>query len=109
MDKKDVYKNFMLFANCVRSLRTAEKEYEKENNGRNKAIVNDLQYKVDQWLEWVQKQEDGSTISAVPYYTGKSSPMSRQRGGGRINQDVIEQLSQNHSQEEIDELLKGMG
>ena len=59
-------RSLKLFADCVESLRTAEKKYEEEPTPFNKAIVESLQKKVDGWIVWVRQQKDSHHSLANP-------------------------------------------
>ena len=64
-------RSLKLFADCVESLRTAEKKYEEEPTPFNKAIVEYLQKKVDGWIVWVRQQKDSNLAKNVPPFIGK--------------------------------------
>lgn len=96
---------FKLFAACVTSLRTAEKEYEMNPTRFNKNIVASMQNKVDGWLAWIDGKEDVETTSDVPPFIG--NPQQR-RGYQGVSADITKQLIENHSPEEIERYTRLM-
>jgi len=98
-------KSLKLFAACVESLRTAEKEYEKNPTPFNKSNVTALQNKVDGWIAWVHKQEDTSLAKNVPPFIGNPRQPSHQ---SMISNDLMAQLVANHTPAEIEKYTKLM-
>lgn len=95
-------RNLKLFAACVDSMRTAEKEYQKNPTPFNDNVMKQLQEKVDAWLKWIHGQEDAELARRVPPFLGKVSKSY----GGYANQDIISRLKENHTKEEIEEFIK---
>lgn len=98
-------KSLKMFADCVESLRTAEKKYEEEPTPFNKNIVESLQEKVDGWIVWVRRQEDSSLAKDVPPFIGKIRQQQPQSG---ISQDMYNRLVANHTPEEIEKYTRLM-
>lgn len=96
---------FKLFAACVGSLRTAEKEYEMNPTKFNRNIVSNMQNKVDGWLVWINGKEEIETTNTVPPFVGKG----RNSGSQNISNDIIKKLMENHTAEEIEEFKKQIG
>lgn len=96
---------FKLFAACVESLRTAEKEYEMNPTEFNRNIVSNMQNKVDGWLVWINGKEGNETTNTVPPFVGKI----RNSGNHNINNDIMKRLMENHTAEEIEEFKKQIG
>ena len=99
-------KSFKLFAACVTSMRSAEKAFEDNPTPRNKAIMADLQKKVDVWLEWIGKQQDAElTKNTSPFIQQRRSANSQDRN---ISNDMMKQLSARHTPEEIENFIKSI-
>ncbi len=99
-------RNFKLFMQCVISLRTAEKEYEKESTAFNKNVMENVQNKVDGWIKWYHEKEEGNTDSSVPPFIGKTASSANYQGA--ISSDIIAKLKENHTPEEIDRFVSLM-
>lgn len=98
-------RSLKLFAGCVESMRKAEKVYEKSKSPRDLSIVKDLQNKVDGWIAWINKQEDGSLKRNVPPFIG-GTHSSGYPGG--VSNDVIQKLKESHTPEEIERFLQSL-
>lgn len=92
-------RSLKMFAQCVESMRTAEKAYEANKTPANLRIVKDLQNKVDGWLSWVKSQPDAGLTNNVPPFIGKTRPQSAK---GEISKDVYERLAASHTPEEME-------
>lgn len=95
-------KNFRLFADCVQSLRAAEREWESNPTPFNNRIVRDLQGKVDAWLRWVSEQKSISPSDLPPFIRARKG----EKKVGTVSNDVLQQLYENHSAEEVEEFMK---
>lgn len=98
-------RSLKLFADCVESLRTAEKAYEEDPTAARRRIVTDLQNKVDAWIKWVRSQQDSELARKVPPFIGKT-PLSGYKGV--MNDDVMKHLIETHTPEEIERFTKMM-
>lgn len=98
-------RNFKLFMQCVESLRTAEKEYQKDSTAFNKNVMENLQNKVDGWIKWFHEKESGNTNSAVPPFIGKTASSGYQ---GVLSSDIMEKLKETHTPDEIDKFINLM-
>ena len=96
-------KNLKMFADCVESLRTAEKAYEEDKTADNKNVVIDLQNKVDGWIKWIRQQRDKELVKNVPPFINLHPPIVKYKGV--ISYDQMNQLLVNHTQEEIDNFI----
>ena len=99
-------RNFKLFAICVESMRTAEREYQKDPTPFNKNIMEGLQNKCDGWLAWIKQQEDSGLVRDVPPFIGRT-PSSGYRGGA-MSSDVLKRLMETHTPEEIERYTRLM-
>ena len=91
-----------LFAACVQSLRTAEKEAELNNSDFYRNIVRSLQFKVDRWLEWIHDKERGVAATALPPFVYMSKSTNK---GVMLREEVMQQLKENHSDEEMAQFM----
>ncbi len=98
-------KSLKLFTACVQSLRTAEKEYEKDPTAFNKNIVVNMQKKVDVWIKWVHDHDDAELARKTPPFIGKTPSSGYE---GVINNDIMQQLLKIHTPEEIEAFTKRM-
>lgn len=98
-------RSFKMFAQCVESMRTAEKAYDKDQTAANKRIMTDLQNKVDGWLVWINNQQDEGLARDVPPFIGRTRQQPRQGG---INSDIMKHLMETHTPEEIEKYNKLM-
>ena len=94
---------FKLFAACVESMRTAEKEYEMNPTAFNKNVAMSLQNKVDGWLAWINEQQDVETTRDLPAFIANPRRHGYQ---GVIAGDIMEQLKKTHTPEEIEQFTK---
>lgn len=99
-------KSLKLFADCVTSMRTAEKAFEESPTPRNKSIMEDLQRKVDAWLEWIGKQQDAELAKNTPPFIQQRRSANSQ--GRNISNDMMKQLSARHTPEEIENFIKSI-
>lgn len=99
-------RNFKLFSDCVTSLRTAEKAYDNNPSPRNKAIMTDLQSKVDDWLDWIKKQQDAELIKNNPPFIRQ--PQQSSSGRRELDQRMKQRLLKTHSPEEVERFLQSM-
>lgn len=98
-------RSLKLFAQCVESMRTAEKEYEKNPTPFNKSVMDDLRNKVDGWISWVHSQEDSGLAKNVPPFIGKTKQSSITGG---VPKDMYDRLVASHSPEEVEKFNKLM-
>lgn len=91
-----------LFAACVQSLRTAEKEAELNNSDFYRNIVRSLQFKVDRWLEWIHDKERGVGTTALPPFVYMSKSTNKDV---MLREEVMQQLKENHSDEEMAQFM----
>lgn len=98
-------RSLKLFADCVESLRTAEKKYEEKPTPFNKAIVESLQKKVDGWIVSVRQQKDSNLAKNVPPFIGK--PQQQILYGG-LSKEIYDRLLENHTPEEVERYTKLM-
>ena len=98
-------RSLKMFAQCVESMRTAEKEYEKNPTPFNKSVLKDLQNKVDGWIAWVHSQEDAGLARDVPPFIGKNRQQSGVTG---IPKDIYDRLVASHTPEEVEKFNKLM-
>lgn len=97
-------RSLKLFADCVESLRTAEKEYEKDPAAFNLNILKGMQNKVDGWIKWVREQQDTDLAKSVPPFINRRSSTGSYQGVMSNNQ--MKQLLENHTPEEIENYIK---
>ena len=97
-----ITRDMKLFAACVQSLRTAEKEAELNNSDFYRNIVRSLQFKVDRWLEWIHDKERGVGTTALPPFVYMSKPTNK---GVMLREEVMQQLKENHSDEEMAQFM----
>lgn len=96
-------RNLKLFAACVESMRTAEKEYEKNPTPYNRGIMVSLQNKVDGWLTWIRNQQEAELAKGKPPFIGNPRLDASQ---GNINNGIMAQLMTNHTPEEIERFIQ---
>lgn len=94
-------RNLKLFAACVESMRTAEREYEKHPTPRNHGIMVSLQNKVDGWLTWIRNQQEAELLNGKPTFIG----IPRRESQGNLNKGIMSQLMDNHSPKEIESFI----
>lgn len=97
-------RSLKLFAACVDSMRTAEKEYQKNPTPFNDNVMKQLQEKVDAWLKWIQEKEDTELAKRIPPFLKQTS----RSFGGYAEQDIISRLRENHTEEEIERFIKNL-
>lgn len=95
-------RNLKLFAACVESMRTAEREYENNPTPRNKGIMLSLQNKVDGWLTWIRNQQESQLLNGKPPFIGIPRHEANQ---GNLNKGIMSQLMDNHSPKEIESFI----
>ena len=94
-------RNLKLFAACVESMRTAEREYAKHPTPRNHGIMVSLQNKVDGWLTWIRNQQESQLLNGKPPFIG----IPRHESQGNLNKGIMSQLMDNHSPKEIESFI----
>lgn len=92
-------RSLKLFAACVDSMRTAEKEYQKTPTPFNDNVMKQLQEKVDAWVKWIHEQEDAELARRVPPFL-KQTKTSRSYEGS-ANLDMVSRLRENHTEEKL--------
>lgn len=97
-------RSLKLFADCVESLRTAEKEYEKDPTAFNLNILKGMQNKVDGWIKWVREQQDAELAKSVPPFINRRPSTGSYQGV--MSNDLMKQLMENHTPEEIEKYIK---
>ncbi len=98
-------RSLKLFGACVESMRKAEKEYLTRPTPANKKIMVDLQNKVDAWVTWIHNQEETELGKSLPPFINK--PQNPRRKGS-INHNIMQQLSTNHTPDEIERFLQNL-
>lgn len=94
------------FADCVESLRMAEKDYEKNETPAGKQIIKELQEKVDAWLKWIREKENEELAASIPPFIRYTQPKGSGNGEPVISNEIILSLTRNHSKEEIERFLE---
>lgn len=99
-------RSLKLFADCVESLRTAEKKYEEEPTAFNLNILKGMQNKVDGWIKWVREQQDVELTQNVPPFINRRPSTGNYKGV--MSNDLMNQLMANHTPEEIERYTRLM-
>jgi hypothetical protein len=99
-------RSLKLFADCVESLRTAEKKYEEEPTAFNLNIQKGMQNKVDGWIKWVREQQDVELTQNVPPFINRRPSTGSYKGV--MSNDLMNQLMANHTPEEIERYTRLM-
>ena len=95
-----------LFFQCVESMRTAEREYEKNPTDFNRGVMADMQNRCDGWLKWFHERERGKTKDALPPFIGRVPQGSAKV---ELSNDTVNYLLKTHTQEEIDRFVAMFG
>jgi len=98
-------RSLKLFAACVESLRSAEKEYENNPTAFNLNILKGMQNKCDGWLKWIHEQQDAELVKNVPPFINRR-PSTEYQGG--LSNDIMKRLMETHTPDEIEKYTKLM-
>ena len=69
-----------------------------------KSIMEKLQKKVDEWLDWIKAQEDAELAKDAPPFVRKPQSTTNKM----LNQKINQQLLANHTPEEIERFFNSM-